>query len=162
MIRTQPQSQQVTDSLINNDCVGCNGAYNNSGVGTKGELWTYGFTQWWNKHFQDSIWGNAHQFGINNHVHMIMTEHMNFEYGNGVNTGIQRGYRLNYMDDFNAIHTKDTIPVNAWDPQGAATRIDSNQAIVAPIIYDTALLRRMHYLGRAGVVDTTNLTTAVK
>src|ERR1700690_188696 len=91
---------------------------------------------------------------------MIWTEYMVFQYGNGVTTGTLRQYRLNFIDDFNATMNKYKIPANAWDPQGSATRMDSNQSIVAPK-FDSALMIRMNYRGRAAITDTTSYTTAI-
>jgi hypothetical protein len=163
-LMTQPQSQQVTDSLNTFDMTTANGLYDFSGIGTKGEVHTYGYTQPWNKHFQDSTWGNGHQTGINYNAPMICTEKALFQYGNGYTgstpTGIQRGYRLNFYDDINHIMTKDSIAANEWDPNGVAVRLDSNQSVTAPI-WDSTLLYRMGWLGRASITDSTNYGTTI-
>lgn len=141
---TQPQAQHITDSVAAN-CPGCNGAYNSSGIGTLGELWTYGHTQVWNTAFMDSIIHNIAQYGSNKQVPIWMGEGNCYEYGDGVTTGTLRGPRLNWYRDMTAVCRKYNIGYNVWDPIGTAVRVDSNLAVLPPIKMDTALITTMEY-----------------
>lgn len=140
---THATATRVADSLIQYDCETCNGTYGTPFIGTKGQIWIYAHSQTWNYQYMDSIFRNVWLFGQINHVPVVNTEWMNFQYGNAKTTGTKRDFRLSYIDDYNEIHRHYNIPAITWDPNGDATRIDSNKAINEPIRIDDTLVTRM-------------------